>query len=189
MKSVPNLAAASLAATLAIFPMSDAAAQDQSSEPAPFVLPPLADSQDVESTVAYGENENTREVALRGWALFQDAWAKNEWDEFLAITTDDFEFYFPNPPHHGMHRGEAGKWMLVDWATGNREAGYLIRGVTFAATIAGNRAVFEVQSGAVEGDGYRNVEAIVLEVEGDRISALREYWLVLDPSNTTIEDQ
>lgn len=128
-------------------------------------------------------NARTRAVATRAWALFRKAWEKGDWQPFLDMTTDDFQFYFPQGEFAGLHEGRTGKARLLAWADYHRKAGNRLRSAATHITIAGNTAVFETTAESLPPGGYRNFEAIVFEVQGDRIRALREYWNVLQPGS------
>lgn len=131
--------------------------------------------------VAEGVNPETKRVAMLAWDLFLNAWSTGEWQPFFDMTTDDFQFYFPAGEHAGLHEGADGKRMLIEWGNYHKQAGNRIRSVTLNVTIGGNSAVFETAAASIPEGFYRNYEAIVFEVRGDRISALREYWNVLSP--------
>lgn len=124
----------------------------------------------------------TEKVAMEAWRRFLAAWDSGDWAPFLEMTTDDFQFQFPVGPHAGRHEGAAGKAALEAWIESNR--GVRIKGRALEVMIAGDTAVFESYGESVPPDAYRNFEAIVFEVEGDRIRAMREYWGLADPSPT-----
>lgn len=128
-----------------------------------------------------GEDARTREIALLAWRRFQAAWATGDWDPFLGMTTDDFQFYFPQGAFAGLHEGREGKAVLVKWARYHRDAGNRLRSVATHVTVGGDTAVFETTAASIPEGGYRNYEALVFQIRGDRISALREYWNVLTP--------
>lgn len=143
------------------------------------VVPPMPDAKS--PIVAEGVDANTRAVADRAWTLFVEAWRTGEWDSFLDMTTDDFQFHFPQGEFAGLHEGVDGKAKLVAWARYHQQAGNRIRSVLERATYGGDTAVFESAAESMPSGFYRNYEAIMFQVRGDRISALREYWNVLEP--------
>ncbi|MGK6353786.1 nuclear transport factor 2 family protein [Sphingomonas sp. DT-207] len=128
-------------------------------------------------------NAQTRAVATRAWTLFRKAWEEGDWQPFLDMTTDDFQFYFPQGAFAGLHEGRAGKAQLLAWAAYHRKAGNRLRSAATHITIAGNTAVFETTAESLPPGGYRNFEAIIFEVQGERVRALREYWNVLQPGS------
>ncbi|MBX5149146.1 nuclear transport factor 2 family protein [Rhizobium lentis] len=165
----------SLALAAALF-SSIAVAQDQRSR---RVLPPMPEI--AAPAVAEGMDANTKRVADHAWSLFVRAWRTGEWEPFLALTTDDFQFHFPQGDFAGLHEGQDGKKQLVAWARYHQQAGNRIRSVLERATYGGDTAVFESAAESMPAGFYRNHEVIIFKVCGDRISALREYWNVLDP--------
>lgn len=166
-------------AVAVMFAMQPTAILAQEGQPARS-LPPMPDA--ATPSVAQGIDENTRRVADRAWALFIEAWRTGAWEPFLAMTTDDFQFHFPQGEFAGLHEGADGKAKLVAWARFHKQAGNRIRSVLERATYGGDTAVFESAAESIPPGSYRNYEAIVFQVRGDRISALREYWNVLDPA-------
>jgi ketosteroid isomerase-like protein len=142
-------------------------------------LPPMPKVE--QPTISEGSNADTRRVAMKAWDLFLAAWVTGEWQPFFDITTDDFQFYFPAGEFAGLHEGADGKRKLVDWGNYHRNAGNRIRSVTLNVTIGGNTVLFETAATSEPEGFYRNYEAIVFEVRGEKISALREYWNVLNP--------
>jgi len=183
LKLCPCIAAAFLASALL-----SGAAQAQSepassaapaAAPAKRKLPPMPETEAPKWNIK--ENGKTRQVAWRAWTLFRAAWEKGEWQPFLDMTTDDFQFYFPQGEFAGLHEGRTGKEKLVAWANYHRSAGNRLRSAATHVTVAGNVAVIEATAESLPPGFYRNYEAIIFEVSGDRISALREYWNVLDP--------
>lgn len=149
-------------------------------------LPPMPQTDN--PAISEGVNPNTKRVALKAWQLFIAAWDTGEWQPFLDMTTDDFEFYFPAGPHAGLHQGRNGKRMLVEWANFQQTNGTRLNSVTVHTTIGGNMAVFESSAESIPAGSYRNYEAIIFEVRGDKISALREYWNVLDPFTNAMQE-
>jgi ketosteroid isomerase-like protein len=179
--SVLAIAAAAVLAAASAATAEPAAAEPRLRETARRTFPPMPRSES--PVINTGENARTREVATRAWRLFQTAWATGDWQPFFDITTDDFQFYFPQGEFAGLHQGRAGKERLVAWGNYHRQAGNRVRSVATHVTIGGNTALFENTSTSIPEGAYRNYEAVVFEVRGDRISALREYWNVLQPGS------
>lgn len=147
---------------------------------APFALHAAGGETAPAPKVQRGADARTERVAMEAWRRFLAAWDSGDWQPFLAMTTDDFQFQFPAGPQAGRRDGAAGKAALLAWIGSNR--GVRIAGRALDVTVAGDTAVFESYGESVPAEAYRNFEAIVFVVEGDRIRAMREYWGLADPS-------
>lgn len=123
----------------------------------------------------------TRQVADKAWKRFQNAWATGEWQPFLDMLTDDFTFWFPEGEFRGRYSGRQGKEKVVAWANYHRKERNRVRTIPTHVSIGENTVVFENESESIPPGSYKNWEAVVFEVRGEKISALREYWGNLQP--------
>ncbi|WP_407564454.1 nuclear transport factor 2 family protein [Streptomyces sp. 184] len=117
-------------------------------------------------------------VANAAMDAFDRGWSTGEWSRFLAMLTDDFSFWFPEAPARGRFEGREGRRTVAEWTAFQATNGNRVHGTRRRTTAAGNRVFYEYDSaGASEHTAaYRNWELIVVEVRGNRISALHEYW-------------
>lgn len=146
------------------------------------VLPPLPSE---EAPAIHAEVEaNTLVVGSKAWSLFRHAWGTGDWEPFLAMTSDEFQFWFPQGPFAGLHEGAAGKRMLTEWAASHAGQDNRIESYAETVTVGGNLYIVESTAQGMPDSpaaAYRNLEVIVFRIDGSQVTALREYWNVLAP--------
>lgn len=129
-------------------------------------------------TAAGLRHDRVLHVANTAMDGFDRGWRTGDWQSFLAMLTDDFSFWFPEDPARGRFEGGPGRRAVAEWTAFHAGNGNRVHGERRRVTAAGSRVFYEYDSvGASAGTAaYRNWEMIVVEVRGDRISALHEYW-------------
>lgn len=121
------------------------------------------------------ENQRTLEVAQEAFAHFQHGLATGEWEAFLVRVTDDFEFWFPMGPYHGLNVGKQRAAEFFQYVHETFRGGLtmsLDRVTSNATTV-----VFEFRDEGMMGDQpYKNRVAVSFDVRDDKICAYREYF-------------
>jgi ketosteroid isomerase-like protein len=109
---------------------------------------------------------------------FDHGWRTGDWQPFLATLTDDFSFWFPEDPARGRFEGAAGRRAVKEWTDFHSRNGNRVIGERRRTTNAGDRVFYEYESrGASPAtEAYRNWELIIVQVRGNRVCALHEYW-------------
>ncbi|MBC6470211.1 nuclear transport factor 2 family protein [Actinomadura alba] len=127
-----------------------------------------------------------RRTADRAMDRFDHGWRTGEWDPFLAVLTPRFSFWFPEGEWRGRHEGEAGRRAVAEWARFHADNGNRVIGERTGVTTMGRRVLYEYESrgGSPSTAGYLNWETIIVEVSGERISALHEYWGNVPPTGS-----
>lgn len=129
---------------------------------------------------AHPAKEHDRVLRTANLAMdrFDAGWQTGNWHPFLAVLTDDFSFWFPEEPARGRFEGAAGRRAITEWTAFHATNGNRVRGQRRRATVADHRVFYEYDSvGSSPGTAaYRNWELIILDIRGNRISALHEYW-------------
>ncbi|GLW09123.1 hypothetical protein Misp01_42520 [Microtetraspora sp. NBRC 13810] len=125
-----------------------------------------------------------RRVADRAMDRFDHGWLTGDWEPFLASLTPRFSFWFPEGPWRGRHEGEAGRRAVEEWARFHGEGGNRVTGERRAVNTLGHRVLYEYESRGASPStaGYLNWETIIVEVRGERLSALHEYWGNVPPT-------
>lgn len=129
---------------------------------------------------------HVRRVADRCMDAFDHGWQTGDWTPFLQTLTERFSFWFPEAPTRGRFSGVEGRRVIEEWARFHADHGNRITGRRRGVSVAGNRVFYEYEShGASELTAtYRNWELIVVEVSGEKVSALHEYWGDARPTET-----
>jgi ketosteroid isomerase-like protein len=124
------------------------------------------------------QHDRVLRVANAAMDRFDAGWMTGDWQPFLEMLTDDFSFWFPEEPARGRFEGTAGRRAVAEWTAFHAGNGNRVHGERRRVTVAGHRVFYEYDSvGSSAGTAaYRNWEMIVLEVRGNRVSALHEYW-------------
>ncbi len=122
-----------------------------------------------------GVSENTLQVAHQGFAKLQHGLATGEWEPLLAMLTEDFSFWFPVGPYHGLNHGKQRAqefFTYVSQAFNNSIRLTSIERITSNETTV----VFEFRDeGMLKGEPYKNRIAISFDIRGDKICGYREY--------------
>lgn len=116
-----------------------------------------------------------------------DAWkmglATGQWDEFLAMLTEDFTLSFPVGKYQGVHQGKAIAEEFFNFVSQVYAEGLQ---VTLKRThCVGNTVIFELKSdGTMFGQTYHNQAAVFFDVRDDKISGYREYLAIFYRMNS-----
>ncbi|TQM33474.1 nuclear transport factor 2 family protein [Nocardia bhagyanarayanae] len=146
---------------------------DATGDPAPEHLPTTS--------------EQVRRVADNAMDRFDAGWRTGDWQPFFAVLTDEFSFRFPEDPARGVFTGAQGRQKIEEWALFHARSGNRVSGNRIRTDVAGTRVIYEYESHGTSPTtaGYRNREIILVEIHGDRISALHEYWGDARPTTPT----
>ncbi|GAA3680354.1 hypothetical protein GCM10022224_050660 [Nonomuraea antimicrobica] len=133
-----------------------------------------------------GGSGGVRRVADRAMDRFDEGWRSGNWAPFLAMVTPRFSFWFPEGQWRGRHEGEAGRRAITEWTRFHAENGNRVSGERRSVTVMGDRVLYEYDSKGASPStaGYLNWETIIVEVKGERISALHEYWGNVPPTGS-----
>ena len=145
-------------------------------------FPPLPSQEN--PNIQVGEQENTLNVDMEAWSRFRQGWSSGNWQPFLDITSEDCQFWFPQGEFAGLHEGRDGKQVLEEWTKFHADNNNLIESYAEIITVGGKNFVVESTAEGMPGspaESYRNYEAIVFRIEGDKVTGIREYWNVLAP--------
>lgn len=118
----------------------------------------------------------TLSIGLHGFEAFKLGLAKGEWQEFLGMLTDDFEFYFPVGNYKGQNRGKAKAQEFFSYVREVYNQGLhiveLLRMTANEKTI-----VFEFRDeGMLRGEMYRNRVTVSWDIRDGKIARYREYF-------------
>ncbi len=122
------------------------------------------------------ETQNVIEVAKRAFAQLSHGLATGDWNPLLDMLTDDFTFWFPIGPYHGLNEGKERMKEFLQYVSETFD-GELT--VTSIERITSNETtvVFEFRDeGMMRGEPYKNRVAASFDVRGDKICAYREYF-------------
>ena len=124
-------------------------------------------AEQVTATLAKGQ---------QAWANFSKGMETMDWTDFLAMLTDDFEFYFPQGEWKGLHQGKAKAEEYFALCKKIAPGGFAI--VEMLATSVGeNTVVYEFKDEAtIFGNAYKNRVAISWTFRGEQICSQREYF-------------
>ncbi|SDJ05622.1 nuclear transport factor 2 family protein [Nonomuraea jiangxiensis] len=131
-----------------------------------------------------GGSGGVRQVADRAMDRFDRGWRTGDWEPFLAMLTPRFSFWFPEGQWRGRHEGEAGRRAIAEWARFHGTSGNRVSGERRSVAVMGDRVLYEYDSRGASSStaGYLNWETIIVQVRGERISALHEYWGNVPPT-------
>ncbi len=116
------------------------------------------------------------EVGQRGFTAFQKGLATGDWNDFLAMLTDDFSFYFPQGKYQGFHQGKDKAKEFFAYVSTAFPAGLKIT-ETMHVTASEKNVVFEFKDeGELRGAPYKNRVAVSWNICGDKICGYREYF-------------
>lgn len=118
----------------------------------------------------------TLTIGLRGFEAFKRGLAHGEWQGFLSMLTEDFEFYFPVGQYKGQHQGKAKAQEFFGYVREVYHQGLhvveLLRMTANEKTI-----VFEFRDeGMLRGEMYRNRVTVSWDIRDGKIASYREYF-------------
>lgn len=114
------------------------------------------------------------DVAQRAFQDFTHGLATGEWDSFLDRLTDDFTFWFPIGPFHGLNVGKERARDFFEYVNQVFD-GLEIESIE-RVTSNDTTVVFEFRDqGKLRGEPYKNRIAVSFDIRGDKICGYREY--------------
>ncbi|MFB2924062.1 nuclear transport factor 2 family protein [Aerosakkonema funiforme] len=119
---------------------------------------------------------NTIEVAQQAFKHLSHGLATGDWNQLVDMLTDDFTFWFPVGPFHGLNVGKDRVREFFQYVSESFSEGITITSVE-RITSNETTVVFEFRDeGKLRGEPYKNRIAISLDIRGDKICAYREYF-------------
>lgn len=121
-------------------------------------------------------SENTLQVAHQAFENLQYGLVTGEWNPMLDMLTEDFSFWFPVGPYHGLNVGKEKAKAFFQYVS--EVFGKTIR-LTSLERITSNETtvVFEFRDeGMMWKEPYKNRIAVSFDVREDKICGYREYF-------------
>ncbi|MDJ0577263.1 MAG: nuclear transport factor 2 family protein [Xenococcaceae cyanobacterium MO_234.B1] len=121
-------------------------------------------------------SENTLKVAHQAFKNLQHGLATGEWNPMLDMLTEDFTFWFPVGPYHGLNVGKKKALAFFQYVSEVFEQ--TIR-LTSLEHVTSNETtvVFEFRDeGMMWKEPYINRIAVFFDVREDKICGYREYF-------------
>ena len=124
---------------------------------------------------------STEQKGRAAFDKFRKGLGTGVWDDFTALLTDDFTFFFPQGKWQGEHRGKALALEFFTYVTSVFPGGIKVTAIDRVLT-EGNTVMIEFKDEgtmALPGQGprpYRNRVAIAFDFRGDTVCAYREYF-------------
>lgn len=120
--------------------------------------------------------ENTLKIAQQAFEKFTHALATGEWQEFLDMLTEDFNFWFPVGKFHGLNEGKERAKEFFEYVSTSFHPGITLTSLD-RVTSNETTVVFEFRDeGLLFGEPYKNRIAVSFDVRGDKICGYREYF-------------
>lgn len=120
-------------------------------------------------------SNNTLEVADRAFEYFTHGLATGEWNSFIDILTEDFTFWFPVGPYHGLNVGKERAIAFFQYVSQAFSKGLSL--TLDRVTSNETTVVFEFRDeGLMWEKPYKNRVAVSFDVRGDKICGYREYF-------------
>ncbi|WP_250122736.1 nuclear transport factor 2 family protein [Chroococcidiopsis sp. CCMEE 29] len=121
------------------------------------------------------ESQNTLKVAHQAFEYFRHGLATGEWNQFIDTLTDDFTFWFPVGPYHGLNVGKERAIAFFQYVSETFGEGLSL--TLDRVTSNETTVVFEFRDeGIMGGKPYKNRVAISFDIRGDKICGYREYF-------------
>ncbi len=121
-------------------------------------------------------SENTLKVAHQAFESLHHGLATGEWNPMLDMLTEDFTFWFPMGPYHGLNVGKERAKAFFHYVS--EVFGQTIK-MTSLERVTSNETtvVFEFRDeGMMRSETYKNRIALSFDVRGDKICGYREYF-------------
>ncbi len=120
-------------------------------------------------------SENTLKVAHQAFEHFKHGLETGDWNQFLDMVTDDFNFWFPMGKYHGLHEGKEKAREFFQYVAEAFRGGLTV--TLDRVTSNETTVVFEFRDeGQLFGEPYKNRVAVSFDVRGDKICSYREYF-------------
>jgi limonene-1,2-epoxide hydrolase len=122
------------------------------------------------------ETENTLKVAHQAFENLQHGLATSEWTPMLDLLAEDFSFWFPVGPYHGLNVGKEKAKAFFEYVS--EVFGCTIKLTSLERVTSNNTTVvFEFcDEGMMGREPYKNRIAVSFDVRGDKICGYREYF-------------
>ncbi len=118
---------------------------------------------------------NTMEVAHRAFQHFNHGLATGEWQMFIDMLTEDFTFWFPMGPYHGLNVGKERAIAFFEYVSESFSQGLSV--TLDRVTSNETTVVFEFRDeGLLLGQPYKNRVAVSFDIRGNKICGYREYF-------------
>ena len=118
---------------------------------------------------------NTMQVAHQAFQHLTHGLATGDWKMLVDMLTDDFSFWFPVGPYHGLNEGKEKAIAFFQYVSETFPHGLAV--TLDRVTSNETTVVFELRDeGVMRGEPYKNRIAVSLDVRGDKICAYREYF-------------
>lgn len=120
-------------------------------------------------------SENTLQVGKKGFEKLMHGLSTGDWKPLLDMLSDDFTFWFPIGPYHGLNTGKERAKEFFEYV--NEVFGSTIKLTSLErVTSCETTVVFEFRDeGVMRGQPYKNRIAVSFDVCGDKICGYREY--------------
>lgn len=123
-----------------------------------------------------GQSQSER-IAQQAFGHFSKGLATGEWQAFLEMLTDDFEFWFPVGRFQGWNHGKERAADFFAFASSTFKD---VQVCVERVSSHDNTVVFEFRSqGELRGKPYINQAAVSFDIRGDKICSYREYLAVV----------
>ena len=120
-------------------------------------------------------NQNTMEVAQQAFGHFTHGLATGEWQPFVDMLSEDFSFWFPVGPYHGLNVGKERAIAFFQYVSETFNQGLVL--TLDRVTSNETTVVFEFRDeGVMRGEPYKNRIAVSFDVRGNKICSYREYF-------------
>lgn len=118
---------------------------------------------------------DTMEVAQHAFQNFTHGLATGEWNSFIDMLTEDFTFWFPVGPYHGLNVGKERAIAFFEYVSEAFSEGLLV--TLDRVTSNETTVVFEFRDeGLMRGQPYKNRVAVSFDVRDEQICGYREYF-------------
>jgi ketosteroid isomerase-like protein len=120
--------------------------------------------------------ENTLKVGYQAFENLKIGLSTEEWAPMLDMVTEDFTFWFPMGPYHGLNIGKEKALAFFQYVS--EVFGRTIK-LTSLEHVTSNETtvVFEFRDeGMMRDEPYKNRIAVSFDVRGDKICGYREYF-------------
>ncbi|BAU66787.1 hypothetical protein STA3757_41930 [Stanieria sp. NIES-3757] len=121
-------------------------------------------------------SELTLKVAHQAFESLQYGLATEDWTPLLEMLTEDFNFWFPVGPYHGLNVGKEKAKAFFEYVS--QVFGKTIK-LTSLERVTSNETtvVFEFRDEGMMGSKpYKNRIAVSFDVRGEKICGYREYF-------------
>lgn len=114
-------------------------------------------------------------VAQTAFQYFTHGLETGDWQRFLEMLTDDFQFWFPVGPYRGLNTGKQQAREFFQYVAQTFPEGLIV--TLERITASETTVVFEFRDeGLLRGEPYKNRVAVSFDVRADQICGYREYF-------------